>query len=78
LFPVLDFDWSYNEYDWDGIAYALCNSYVEEIQMALDTNKRFFVVVNAEHLKIVLLLTHILSNENASFTLEFLTVECVQ
>jgi hypothetical protein len=37
---VLDFDWSYNEYDWDRITSALCNSYEEEMQMALDTNKR--------------------------------------
>ena len=62
MFPDLDFDWSYSEYDWDGITCALCNCYAEEIQMALDTNKRFFVMVNAEHLNIMQLLTHIRNN----------------
>jgi hypothetical protein len=54
LFSVLDFDWSYNESDSDGITYALRNSHEEEVQVALDTNKRFFVMVNAKHLKIML------------------------
>jgi len=40
MFHVLDFDWSYSEYDYDGITCALCNSYEEEVLMALNTNKK--------------------------------------
>jgi hypothetical protein len=62
LFPDLDFDWSYKEYDWGGVTCVLCNSYEEEMRMALDTNGIFFVMVTAEHLKIMLLITHTRSN----------------